>query len=249
MSVDVSIELACHPRTELGSDGLLASVKAQGKAAVVEQLAQREGVPPDRLRVDLGERGGRVLDYHRLKAQAGQLGALESFCRGCPANIFRPAFGCLTAVRYPIGADAERWLVEHLPNEADGPPGADIVRALGDFSIDGDRVADMRKRRLLESPAPLVGRIGDIEVTSDQILELMLFARHGSGVMRMLLLAFGAVEPVPPERVVAAYRGEWPLKPALLPSDDDAGSIGDFKRLFLAFLVGARLDGPVRVVP
>lgn len=249
MSVDVSIELACHPRTALGSDGLLAAVKAHGQATVIEQLAQREGVPPDRLRVDLRGPGERVLDYRQLKVQAGQLGALESFCRGCPANIFRPTFGCLTAIRYPIGADAERWLVEHLPDEADRPPGADIVRALRDFSIDGGRAAEMRQRGLLESPAPVVGRIGDVEVTSDQILELLLFARHGSGVMRMLLLAFGAVEPVPPDRVVAAYRGEEPLRPALLPSDDDARSIGDFKRLFLAFLVASRLDARVRIVP
>ena len=249
MSVDVAIELACQPRAKLGSDGLLTAVKSQGQAAVIEQLATRQGVPPERLRVDLSGSGERVLDYPDLRAQAVQLTGLEAFCAGCPANIFRPTFGCLTAVRYPIGAEAERWLVEHLPAEAERPPGADIVRALRDFSIDGRRGAEMRQRGFLEAPAPAVGRIGNVEVTSDQILELLLFSRHESGVMRMLLLAFGAVEPVPADRIMAAYHGEEPLRPSLLPGDDDARSIGDFKRLFLAFLVGSRLDAPVRVAP
>lgn len=247
MSVDIAIELACEPRVRLGADGLLAAVKAQGQAAVVEQLAAREGRPPEQIRVGLG--GGGTLDYGALRSRAAALEGLDRYCAGCPANLFRPAFGCLTAIRYPIGADALAWLVARLPARSDAPPGSEIVRALRDFSLDGARGAEMRRRGLVEGAGPAMGQVGDVAVSSDQLLELLLFARHGTAAMRMLLLAFGAVEPVPEDRVIAAYRGEVPLRPALLPGDDDERSVGDFKRLFLAFLVASRLESPVRIAP
>lgn len=248
MSADVSIELACQPRSALGSSGLLAAVKAQGQAGLIEQLARRDVVAPEQLRVDLG-RGDEPLDYRALQAAAAPLTDLAAACAGCPANVFRPTFGCLTAIRYPIAADAETWLGQRLPSDGASRPGFDLLRAIRDFGLDGARGAEMRRRGFLEGPRPAVGRIGDEPVTSEQVLEILLFSHHGIAVMRMLLLAFGAVEAVPPDLVEAAYRGEVPLQPALLPRADDPRSIGDFKRLFVAFLVGSRLDAEVRVAP
>ncbi len=109
--------------------------------------------------------------------------------------------------------------------------------------LDHDPLSDQRR---CGAPQPAIRVFGELTVSSDQLLELLLFARYGPDAMRMLLSLFGAVEPIPNDRLLAAYKGEEPLRPALLPAEGEDESIGDFKRFSLSLLVGARWGWPSR---
>src|SRR5262249_17680474 len=113
-----------------------------------------------------------------LREQEGRLAPLAPHCADCPANVFGDSFGCYGALRYPIRARSEAWLMERL-QPPHTPGGYLCLKAIADFGYDGELIQRWRERELFELPRPIEraldpSRPGETTVNSNQIWHALL---------------------------------------------------------------------------
>jgi hypothetical protein len=217
---------------------------------LIERLAEQQGIEPTAVAIDLISGEAEVaLDYDHLVERTEALRRLERHCENCPANLWTDSYGCIATVRYPITPEAEGWLLDQLPDDLTIPPGAHLLRAINHFQIDGVKPRLMRQQGLVAAPAATTRSWDGTSISSDELLELLLFTPLAPGATRLLTLLFNVVEPVPEQDVPAVLRGELVPRQAMYLRPDDSPSIADFKRLFLSTLVAGQLGVTVRVAP
>jgi hypothetical protein len=121
--------------------------------------------------------------------------------------------------------------------------------AVDHFKIDAAKPRLTRQQGLLDAPRAFARRWNGTSISSDQILELLLFTPLAAGATRLLTLLFNVVEPVGEAEVPAVLRGELGPGQAMFLQANDSPSVSDFKRVLLSTLVAGRLDVVVRVAP
>jgi hypothetical protein len=195
MGADFILHYSCHPKQVLG-DGddragtgeMVRLLKAGHMARYFEQQAREKGKDPGELsvvrqerNVTTGEVVERPITYRELREQEERLTPFAPHCAECPVNVLAHSFGCYGALRYPIRARSEEWLMERL-QPADSPGGFLCLRAVADLRYDGAPIQRWRESKtfqIFELPRP-VGRAldparpGETTINSNQVWHALL---------------------------------------------------------------------------
>jgi hypothetical protein len=171
MGADFILHRSCHPKQHLG-DGddragtveMVRLLKVGHMARFLEEQARKDGKDPQELSVVRQERNvttGEVVEkplhYRELREEEERLTPLAAHCAECPVNVFSNSFGCYGAVRYPIRARSEEWLMQRL-QPADTPGGFLCCKAVVDLGYDGAPIQRWRASKLFqifELPRPI----------------------------------------------------------------------------------------------
>lgn len=188
MAIDYYGAFPCKVREAVSDDDLLRMEKARNRAyAVLEMMrsdpSMAQGKPESEWTfkaVVLGPDGPQETEMRVADAlaDAAPLESLARACVGCPNNIRATDFGCGGAVHYPITAQAERWLVQRLPDDLSTRRGQLLTRAIADFQFDGACIDAARSRSdLYESRVAAERKWGGFfsrktHITSSQILHM-----------------------------------------------------------------------------
>lgn len=204
MGVDYMIGYSCVPKELFTSDGLLERVKAGERAAMIREFYRQQGEErlPQNMgfemiyRTSAGEQETKLLRVDELEKLRAELDPVEQHCVGCPANRLGRPFGCIGSVNYPISVLAETWLLAQLPHEHEPLPFLLLTQGR-DMGNTGERAAGLRERSpgvFFESLTPLVRRYPEMEVTGEQLFELMfLLGRIQPKRAVLILLFMGAI--------------------------------------------------------
>lgn len=155
----------------------------------------------------------------------------QALCADCRANVADRPFGCMAKINYPIRKEAEEWLLARLPADPAEPGLALLFRFLSEVGVDGSAVDGLRPR-LFELGAPLTRRWApDRQVTSSQILHLLLFG--------------GNIGP----QQAALYTKVLGLTSVLSDPHPPSANIEQFKTLMCAIVMSGRLDAAISADP
>jgi hypothetical protein len=195
MGADFILHQSCRPKQTLGNGDIHAGtaemmrlLKAGHMARLFEERARDEGKSPDELSVVRQERNvttGKVVErrvtYRALREEEARLTPLAADCGKCPVNVFAESFGCYGAMRYPIPAKSEEWLISRL-QPADSPGGYLCCKAVVDLRYTGEPIQRWRDSddfKIFELPRP-VGRTldparpGETTINSNQVWHALL---------------------------------------------------------------------------
>ncbi len=267
MAIEILVDLPCPVKEVFPADELIRKVRARDRANQALENARAEGDDRDPeaiavrfVRAD-GEGGERVEEQTLgaiLRASEG-LEAHATACEKCPARVARRAFGCVETIGYPISRATEEFLMDRLPPMLGTLGGTFLVRAVREMKFDGAPVARMRAegRLFFESERAVINRWAEDEasweVTSDQILHMLLFGgpitpRHAVLLALVLGIAPHAVAPedfrdILGDREALAFL----LEPVWVPPPLQNTQIGDMARLLEAVRKSLLLDVTIRV--
>lgn len=194
MGADFILHSSCQPKQTLG-DGddragtaeMVRLLKVGHMARYLEECAREEGKSPDELsltreerNVTTGEVVTRPLTYRQLRAQEERLTPLAAHCAGCPVNVLAKTFGCYGALRYPIRARSEEWLMDRL-QPGDTPGGFLCCKAVY-LRYDGEPIQRWRDNDLVEifelrrpiERALDPARPGETTINSNQVWQPLL---------------------------------------------------------------------------
>ncbi|MDQ3367123.1 MAG: hypothetical protein M3680_17005 [Myxococcota bacterium] len=267
MAIDYVLAMGCEPQQQLGIERLvgLHRTRILARSAIAHMREDGEQRAPSEIEVQLTMRkpGGdtaRGVTLQDLLDESRPLDAVAGHCLTCPAGLHRgflkPAleFACHRRIRYPIPEHVEAWLMRRLPTQLACTAGALLVRGLGEFGWNGAPAAKLRSggTTYFESRAPYgvrwQGEDGPIEISSDQLFQMMFMVGNLAPTHCMMLALFFGVIPhdislhdlKDPEGRARA------LDAAVVPTEVDA----DTEQLaaFLRTLaLAARLDVSIRV--
>ncbi|MBP9087032.1 MAG: hypothetical protein KBG15_13000 [Kofleriaceae bacterium] len=187
-----------------------------------------------------------------LMARSAALDAYGDECRTCPAAPHGAEFGCHQRINYPIAEDAEAWLMSRLPKSLDSAAGALLVRGMQEFTWDGAPVAKLRTRagEFLESRVPygvrwqLDGK--PVEVSSDQLLQMMFFVGHLAPTHCLMLALFvGAVSHDASFHDLKDSAGRAKLMHAAVIERQADPAVEQVAAFLRAVLAAARLEVPL----
>jgi hypothetical protein len=267
MAIEVLVDLPCAVKEVFPAEELARRVRAKARAeeALANARAHGDDRSPEAIRVRFvradGDGGERVEERSLadvLKEGEG-LDALAEACERCPARLKKQAFGCIETIGYPIARATEEFLIDRLPPMLSTLGGTFLVRAVREMKFDGAPVARMRAegRIFFESDRPLHARWAEDEasweVSSDQILHLLLFAgpitpRHALLIALVLGILPHAVAPEDVRELLADRRALADmLEPIWVPPSLKETQIGDVARLLEAVRKSLSLDGTVKV--
>lgn len=190
MAIDYMIELDCAPKRELSGAGILERLKERRRAQEVIEWFRAAGDerPPAQMGFEFSQStpsdsgDKQLIVVQDLLDHAAVLDEHAGHCRSCPANRAGRPYGCAGFIQYPITALAETWLLERLPVPDEplvwlllrqgiqnlGYDGASF-KALRD--ADADQAAD--GPTYFELPNAPQRRLGELRVSSDQLLEMI----------------------------------------------------------------------------
>ena len=213
MAVDSVIELDCLPKRVLGAEGILERLKERQRAAEVIAWFRAAGDSrsPDQMGFEFSrsvpgqDSGKQLIVVQDLLDHAAALDEQAGHCLGCPANIAGTAYGCVSFIDYPISANAEVWLLERLPVPDEPLVWLLLRQGIQKLGYDGASVKALREaqpddepgqRRYFELPIAPQRRLGEVRVSSDQALEMILgvgprIIPNHAGI---LLLFFAAID-------------------------------------------------------
>ena len=213
MAIDYLIEYDCLPKQELTADGILDRLKERARAAEVIQWFRAAG--DDRTPSNMGfefshstpgEQGDKqLIVVQDLLDHAAELDTYAEHCHSCPANRGLGAYGCTGFIQYPISARAETWLLDQLPMPDEPLVWLLLKQGILRFGYDGSAVKALRDmdsenadgvRTYFELPVSPQRRLGEVRVSGDQALEMILGV--GSRIIPnhagILLTFFNAIE-------------------------------------------------------
>jgi hypothetical protein len=257
MAIDHVIDLDCVPKQTLSTPGLLARIKARNRAEAIIKLFRdhNDQRPPAEMGFEMVRRtpGGaeetQVVMVKDLLDEAAELDPLAVHCVGCPANRAGRSFGCFDFVSYPISQAAELWLLKQLPGPDDPLILLLLRQTLMEYIFKSEEV-----RRMRESPGVIFAsserfarRVEDMQITNDQVFELLFLNEvitpaHAA----LLLLFFGAIPRDMDAQTLmdltqnAAGERNAPFLLRPEPSDDE--TIVALKAFFEALHTAYRLD-------
>jgi hypothetical protein len=207
MAIDYVLAMGCEPQRQLGVDRLLSLHRTRILARTALARVREDGDrrPPGEIDVQLtmrkpdGDtaRGVRIQD---LLDETAPLDAVVGHCATCPAGLPRE-LACHRRIGYPIPEHVEEWLMAQLPRALDCTAGALLTRGLDEFSWDGVPVARLRAQgtTFFESRAPYgvrwQGQDGTLEVSSDQLFQMMFMVGNLAPTHSLMLALFCGVIP------------------------------------------------------
>lgn len=260
MGIDWIVDFGCPAKEALGTENILAMLKARSRAAMIVESARASGDqrPPEELEFEmvlLGPDGPqqRRLTAGQLLAQATPLDAHAPGCAECPANIGARPYGCVGYVPYPITARSERWLLDRLPAEPGSTAGVFLRRALADFGWNGASTRRMRQRReIFEAGAGSERRWSDgAKVDSDQLFEMLFGLGPLQPAHTMMMCLFLGLLPhdAPPAALGQLGRGEGQLlrTAETLRDAPRAPDADPQEEALLRFLIGAMVAAGLSV--
>lgn len=202
MAIDYIVNYNCVPKETLGTDGILDRLKGRARAEAVIQLFRQNGDqrPPSEMGFEFtrstpdGAEENRVIVVQELLDQADALDPLAHHCAGCPANVSGQPFGCINFIQYPFSAAGEVWLLKQLPIP-DQPLAWLLLRqSVEEMGYTGESVLPLREGDVyFEDHKGFSRKLGEIEVSSNQLFEMMFMLGHiqpaHAGVLLMFLNA------------------------------------------------------------
>lgn len=258
MAIDHIIDYDCIPKQTLTSEGILERIKGRNRAEEIIKLFRRNGDerPPSEMGFEFtrstpeGQEETRVIVVQELLDAAAELEPLEHHCAGCPANRAGRPFGCMDFVNYPISAKAEKWLLDQLPVPDEPLVWLLLRQGIKEFKYDGQSVVPLRESdsTYFESPQPYQRRLGEFEIDSNQLFEMIFAVGNVNPNHAALLLLF--LHAIPREveaddimRIAPApddVETRYPFR--LDYRDDDDETILQLKDLLRSFYVAWILD-------
>ncbi len=204
MAIDHVIDLNCVPKETLSTPGLMARLKARERAAAIIKLYRDHGDqrPPAEMGFEMvrrthdGNEETQIVLVQDLINEAAPLDSLQRHCKGCPANCADKPFGCFDSINYPISQAAELWLLKQLPTP-DEPLILLLLRnTVTEYVFNRAEVKHMRETPgvFFETGERFGRRIEDVQITTDQVFEILFLQEviqpaHAA----LLLLFFGAI--------------------------------------------------------
>ena len=211
MAIDYIIELDCQPKRALTAAGILDRLKEKQRADTIIRWFRDAGDsrPPGEMGFEYtrsapGDPESRqLIVVQDLLDHAADLDEHAHHCVGCPANRGDSPFGCMGFVPYPISARLETWLLERLPVPDEPLTWLLLKQGIQRLGYDGASVRELRaldgesdQRKLFELPIAPMRRLGELRVSGDQALEMIvgvgerIIPNHAG----ILLLFFGAID-------------------------------------------------------
>ncbi|MEZ4667107.1 MAG: hypothetical protein R3E39_04175 [Anaerolineae bacterium] len=253
MAIDYVIDYKCYPKQELTTDSIVEWLKGRARAEAVIALFRRNGDnrPTHEIGFELarntpdGTEETRVVMVQDLLDRAEQLAPYEHYCEGCPANVLNKPFGCIGQVEYPISTKAEGWLLKQLPTPDQTLAWMMLRQGIQEFRRSGESVNAMRgaDQPFFEQSQVLARQVGELQVNSNQLFEMLFLLGHiRPSYGAMLLVFFNAIRrdleadeimklPESPEDALDQY-------PFLIqPETDDDASLKHIKQYIQAVYV------------
>ena len=260
MAIDYLLGVRCEPQVRIGVERLVQMNRTRilARSALAHMREDGDHRAPKEIEVQLTMRttvgdSAKGVTLQDLLDESDPLDVVAEHCGSCPAELPRE-FACHRRIRYPIPERVEQWLMARLPEHLGCTAGALLVRGLGEFGWDGSPTAKLRaagdtyfESRVAhgvrwESPD------GSIEISSDQLFQMMFLVGHLAPTHCLMLALFCGVIPHdtslhdlkdPEGRARALARSYLPPEP-----DPDIEQLAAFLR---ALAVAARLEVPILV--
>ena len=213
MAIDFIIEYGCVAKSQLTPEGILERIKEKARAKTVIQWFREAGDerPPSEMGFEFSrsapeEHANRqLIVVQDLLDHAAVLDAHAHHCEGCPANRSGSPYGCMGFVEYPISGETEAWLLDQLPVPDEPLIWLLLKQGIQRLGYDGSSVRALRQldnhdedgaRAYFQFPEAPQRRLGELRVTGDQALEMILgvgdrIIPNHAGI---LLLFFHAIE-------------------------------------------------------
>jgi len=207
MAIDYSIGLDCLPKQKLPGAALQERLKERARAEEIIRWFREAGDerPPAQMGFEFSRSSPsqpgqkQVLVVQDLLDSSAVLDSYAPHCRGCQVNRYRAAYGCTGFIHYPISAQAEQWLLERLPVPDEPLTWLLLRQGIQRFGYDGASLQALRagtENRFFELPVAPQRRLGELQISADQALEMILgvgerIAPNHAGI---LLLFFHAIE-------------------------------------------------------
>ncbi len=260
MAIDYVLAVGCEPQQTLGVERLveLHRTRILARSALAHMREDGEQRPPSEIEVQLtvrkpGGESGRGVTLQHLMDEAAPLDSVSRHCTTCPAGFPRE-FACHRRIRYPIPERVEEWLMARLPPELATTAGALLVRGLGEFGWDGSPTAKLRAAgdTYFESRVAhgvrWAGADGNIEISSDQLFQMMFMVGHLAPTHCLMLALFLGV--IPHDTSVHLLKDEAGRSEALanasVPSEPDP-DIEQLAAFLRALAVAVRLDKTILI--
>ncbi|HLL22240.1 MAG TPA: hypothetical protein VK427_08910 [Kofleriaceae bacterium] len=207
MAIDYVLAMGCEPQKSLGIERLvgLHRTRVLARSALTHMREEGETRDPSEIEIQLTVRkpegdSARGVTLQDLLDESQPLDEVAGHCSTCPAGLPRE-FACHRRIRYPIPEHVEAWMMARLPQQLGCTAGALLVRGLDEFRWDGAPAAKLRSAgtTYFESRAPYGVRWeGEnnelIEISSDQLFQMMFMVGHlASTHCLMLALFFGVI--------------------------------------------------------
>ena len=190
MAIDYLIELDCAPKRELSAAGILERLKERQRAREVIEWFRAAGDerPPAQMGFEFsqstpGDSGDRqLIVVQDLLDHASALDDHADHCLTCPASRARRPYGCTGFIQYPITSMAETWLLERLPVPDEPLVWLLLRQGIQNLGYDGSSVKALRHAAVdlasggptyFELPDAPQRRLGELRVSSDQLLEMI----------------------------------------------------------------------------
>jgi hypothetical protein len=207
MAIDYVLAMGCEPQKLLGIERLMTLHRTRiiARTALAQMREEGENKPAHEIEVQMtlrkpGGDSARGVTLQDLLDEAKPLDEVADQCASCPAKLPRE-FACHRRIRYPIPERVEEWLMARLPTTLGCTAGALLVRGLGEFGWDGEPAAKLRAAgtTFFESRAPYgvrwQGDDGTIEISSDQLFQMMFMVGHLAPTHCLMLALFCGVIP------------------------------------------------------
>lgn len=190
MAIDYMIEFDCAPKRELSGSGILERLKERQRAQEVIEWFRAAGDqrPPAQMGFEFSQStpsdsgDKQLIVVQDLLDHAAELDERAEHCRACPANIAGKPYGCAGFIQYPITALAETWLLDRLPVPDEPLVWLLLRQGIQKLGYDGASVKALRESdansaaegpRYFELPDAPQRRLGELRVSSDQLLEMI----------------------------------------------------------------------------
>jgi len=207
MAIDYVLAMGCEPQKVLGVDRLVALHRTRilARTALTHMRDDGDHRSPEEIEVQLTMRkpdgeSARGVTLKTLLDESAPLDEVAGHCAMCPAGFARE-FACHRRIRYPLPEHVEAWLMTRLPTTLDCTAGTLLARGLREFGWDGEPAAKLRATgtTYFESRAPYgvrwQGDDGTIEISSDQLFQMMFMVGNLAPTHCLMLALFCGVIP------------------------------------------------------
>ena len=190
MAIDYMIELDCAPKRALSAAGILERLKERQRAQEVIEWFRAAGDerPPAQMGFEFSQStpsdsgDKQLIVVQDLLDHAAVLDDHADHCLSCPANRGGRPYGCAGFILYPITALAETWLLDRLPMPDEPLVWLLLRQGIQNLGYDGSSVKALRNAddhhaadgpTYFELPDAPQRRLGELRVSSDQLLEMI----------------------------------------------------------------------------
>ncbi len=207
MAIDYVLATACEPQKRLGVERLVALHRTRilARSAIAHMKEDGEDRSPSEIEVQLTTRkpegdSARGVTLQDLLDEAKPLDEVTPGCATCPAGFTRE-LACHRRIRYPIPEHVEAWLMGRFPKNLQCSAGVLLARGIEEFKWDGEPTRKLRAAgtTYFESRAPYgvrwEGETGVLEISSDQVFQMMFMVGHMAPTHGLMLSLFTGVIP------------------------------------------------------